>query len=577
MPTFESPDPGIIDRPYVSQIPLDTLFKGLAYKQQEYDENFNALQGQADQLESITGEGPDAAAAAKVREAFNARLGQFRGANLMDPSVRAQLDDLTAKTSQALMPIARRTAIGQKMEAEKKEATDKGRKYFNPGITALQKYYSSGNYDPNFIPVSKPGVAADMDKILQTAHTIVTPDEEQVPVPGHPGTFMMRKVWSPDKLRPVIKGLLDAEPDHAAYMQQNFEEETAHIIWENFAPSMLEAAWKLKQKAKLANNTAVEAEADKGITLYSELAKNKFGPSLAKQHALEDYKNNYQEMFVTGMAATQDGAQTMSKWAEMDKQLSNDLVKLDHEYNLKGTLEDHKGGLKGLTGALLMDDFMDSLTGEPGVTTETHIFSGNDEWSDKTPVTGVVLEEKFGVKNASTMASGHNWTPIKSVPETVSKVLSKMTLYNGMGVATTQHRVAEDDKGNPLVFKSDDGRTIGYVENIVDVNGLSIGKRFNTMNVNQARAHATIGTSVAAQQGVKAWTVEDYNRRKTGAANSLSPEDKRAQILAANPDVPKNVAGLTVLYDPNINKYLQVPTDSVPSVQRDRPQVQIFQ
>ena len=63
MPTFESPDPGIIDRPYVSQIPLDTLFKGLAYKQQEYDETFNALQGQADQLESITGEGPDAAAA----------------------------------------------------------------------------------------------------------------------------------------------------------------------------------------------------------------------------------------------------------------------------------------------------------------------------------------------------------------------------------------------------------------------------------------------------------------------------------------------------------------------------------
>lgn len=324
MPTFETVQEPIKESPYVG-LPLDALFRGMGYKQQDYDQTYQDLQGQLDQAASTKAYGQDQDVVNQAVSTMNSQLSQFSGALLTDPTTRAKINQLTSTTQQALLPAAIRATQYKTMMDEKKEYEEKGKKYFNPGLDQAEAYYNSGKYDPNAKFISSPGVAPDMGKLYEEAKKIVQPKVRRVQ--GADGYIYTDKYYDPADMRGALEIVAGSDPNTDKYVNYLWNKSVAPNTDWNEKPNEIikgasdnmSAAISALNSPKLTPDERTKylqeyQQARKTRDTYTALLDNPNHADAAKQQSLKDFKNRY---FDDGVSASSAHEETEGKLSEV--------------------------------------------------------------------------------------------------------------------------------------------------------------------------------------------------------------------------------------------------------------------
>ena len=483
MPTFATPDPGVIDRPYVEQIPLDALFRGLGYKQQQYDQSYQQLQSQVDSIAGMQGYGPDQQALDQIKENLNKQLPQFAGQNLRDPGVQMQLQQLISNTGKAIADtgaLQRASEYNKAMQFQK-EADLKGRKTFDSGLDKLQQYYTSNKFDPKFRAMSDPGVIPDYEKALTTLHTVLEPDVTNVP-DGH-GGYIPVKSWDPKKSKTTLGAILEGT-DHNKYQKYLFDQQTSGIDWSTYPQTLKRTADYTRQLAEIAHNRpgmsdegksrAIEAyqQAQEAYESYNKLSQNPYAPQLVRQRALSDHMDQSLDHLSAGSHAVQQGQILMSKFDELNKELSNSITETDNrilqETRAKaGLLKDPKTGQElpavatrggGKPAGQIDLSELEEIAKNPDKFASGKGSTGGTQYHILDRIPGIFNTDVFdrSTKTSYTRDEMGNVTSAEKIPEyphqvTFDPITKKFRVYYGGGKPTEYYTV--DDVRNKIGIK----------------------------------------------------------------------------------------------------------------------------
>lgn len=263
---FQTPDPGIIERPYVQQIPLEALFKNLAYKQEKYDIGLQQARQKIDTLNNIASYGQDTEVKNQMFNTLNAELSKLAGANYGDQAVQSQIDGLVAgfTTNGDIAKMHARAITFEKMQKEAQDAALKGKTYYNRGYDQALKYYANGEYNKDVAFSDNGKIAPDMatirDKILAMKN--VTREESAI----ENGRIVKRLVVDGEAAAKEFKNLASQDLDLADYLDYTFNK-----TYGDLSPD----EWKSKGQEfylkKGESSVLIATEANKAIQL--ELAK----------------------------------------------------------------------------------------------------------------------------------------------------------------------------------------------------------------------------------------------------------------------------------------------------------------
>lgn len=353
--TFETPDPGIKERPYVEQIPLDTLFRGMGYKQQEYDQNYQQLQSNVNALDSIQAiPGADETELQKIKDAFSTQLRDFSGANLMDPGVKAKLSGLINSTTGALTNsgIPQRSSAYKTFNQNLNELQLKGKKAtlsMQPGYTSMQEYINSGKFDPTtrFDPTITPDpdfekLFANLDKLKGSGKTVIDKS----------GNVTTTDEVTPERVMQAIT----MDPEMSDYYNRSAE-----------------AAWKTAKGELTDDQYAKKTLADEYSTLQAQIPGLR-SPAAVRvavdsMHQIQDklnsnnpalgasYKRDFTQNHIYGQVSDHAGAWA---WHTEKADAHGTIAQLEHQYR-----ESEEAQKQVRQAQIDAGSLMDPLTGKP--------------------------------------------------------------------------------------------------------------------------------------------------------------------------------------------------------------------
>lgn len=309
MPTFETTQQEIKPSPYVS-IPLDAIFQGMGYKQQEYDQTFQEMQGQLDQAASTKAYGQDQDAVKQITDTMNGHLGDFNGAVLTDPETRAKMNSLTSSTSKALWDTGapQRAAVYDQELAAQKAAGLKGLNYISPSLRKLNKYYSSGKLDPTFRPTANGWEAPDMPKWM--AEVEKTVPEEEKPVRGADGIYHMVKFKDPAKMQAMFRMAIDATPAVKNTLMDEFDQKYEGTNWQKNGQDVV--AGDLKHVQSMLDTTPLgtplHKQLDAAYQKLNGIAGSNYTGSQLENLYREEHLNQHIQDYTTAASYLKEGA-----------------------------------------------------------------------------------------------------------------------------------------------------------------------------------------------------------------------------------------------------------------------------
>ena len=275
MSNYATPDPGIIDRPYVQQIPLEALFKNLAYKQSKYDQGLQQAKQTLQAAGNINAYGQDEKVRDEMFKKLNTDLEQFNGMDLGDTRVSSQLDGLVSGFTDngEIAGIDARGRTFAKMQKEEEAAQMKGLEYYNPGLDQARKYYAEGAYKSNTRFSDDGNIAPDMEKINKEilADPAVSYKKKDV-VNGY---IVETTVVDKDKAAAEYKRRAQTDPRLSKYVQYKFNAATDGTDWKVAGIQHFEEKAKEAQEYTFQLQRALNLEKDPAtIATYQAAIKN---------------------------------------------------------------------------------------------------------------------------------------------------------------------------------------------------------------------------------------------------------------------------------------------------------------
>ncbi len=285
MSNFQTPDPGIIERPYVQQIPLDALFKNLSYKQEQYDQGLQESKQKVDMLNNIASFGNDTAVKNEMFNKLNEELGKLSGSNYADPNVRSQLDGLISSftNSKDVANMHSRAVTFEKMQKEEEEARLKGKEYYNPGLDEARNYYSSGTYKKDVTFNNTGNIAPDMEKLSESILKMPNVTYKKADLVN--GRVVKYDVVDGKKASEEFLNLANVDPKLNKYLSYKFNSAYGNPDWKQAGVE------SFRQKA----NHSLSI----GLELEKHLAYNRQNMSPSEisdvQSQIQEYKQNAKE------------------------------------------------------------------------------------------------------------------------------------------------------------------------------------------------------------------------------------------------------------------------------------------
>lgn len=258
---FSTPDPGINERPYVQQVPLEALFKNLGYKQAKYDQGVQQAKQKVDMLNNIASYGQDTEVKHEMFRKLNQELEKFAGANYGDAAINAQLDGLVNSFTMTndIASMQARAYTLDKMEKEEEAARLKGQEYYNPGLNQARKYYQSGVYKKDVRFSDEGNIAPDYAKISKDILEMpnVSYETETLTPDGH---IYKTKVVNAKAAANAYKMMAQNDPKLAKYLRHRFEEAHEGTDWKEAGVEHYYTKAELAQQTALEYARAIEAE-----------------------------------------------------------------------------------------------------------------------------------------------------------------------------------------------------------------------------------------------------------------------------------------------------------------------------
>lgn len=218
--TWQAPLSDVKERDYVSQIPLDMLFKNMSYKQAQFDQDVQNTVQNLQSLEQIKGLFPqDQARANELNQQLNNSLQELAKGNLTNNNTKTQINNLISQVTPELSSIQARGAIISRIQKEKEDAMKKGLEYFNPAEDEIVDYAQSGKYDPNKTFNSD---AIYLPKIEDVYDAALKAVPEETKIETKDGYVQEVKFRDQNKLNKAVENILANTPGFNKYIQHQW-------------------------------------------------------------------------------------------------------------------------------------------------------------------------------------------------------------------------------------------------------------------------------------------------------------------------------------------------------------------
>ena len=244
--TFETNLADLRPQPYVQQLPLDEMFRGLGYKQAEYDQGVQQARAAVQNVANlIRGYGPDEEAAATIKQQLNDNLKQFAGLDYSDPANINKLNTYVSSVANnpEVLGIASRTNKYEADQRRLREYQEKGKEvplFLQPSLLSANKYYSSGQYDPNARFHGDITTAPDMEKIHKAVIDKLQPD-----IDAHGNESI-----TPERYAEAFKTEVALHPELRSYFNSLHDSQYGEQNWDDIAQQQL--GQQLTQERNLA-------------------------------------------------------------------------------------------------------------------------------------------------------------------------------------------------------------------------------------------------------------------------------------------------------------------------------------
>jgi hypothetical protein len=226
--TFETDLKDLRPQTYTQQLPLDEMFRGLGYKQAEYDQGVQQAKAITQSAANILrGYGPDQEMAEQLKGQLNDQLKKFSTLSYDNQHSINQLNGFVSSflNNPHVTGLAART---NKYEADQKlmkEYQDRGKDvpmFLQPSLVAANKYYSSGKYDPGQRFVGQITTAPDLEKIHKAITDKLVPDVDE-----HGNEYI-----DPKRYAKAFQAEVDSNPTLKSYYQSLFNANHSDTNWD---------------------------------------------------------------------------------------------------------------------------------------------------------------------------------------------------------------------------------------------------------------------------------------------------------------------------------------------------------
>lgn len=219
---------------YVQQIPLESLFKNLGYKQQNYNEAFQKAQQVVDMVGNIPSLGQDTQKKQEIMDNVNKELSKFAGQDLREGNVQSSLNGfigqvLGGKDLQNMAARATKYTQDQKTYHELQKAGKSVPMWMQTSLNQANQYYGSGVYDPEARFTGEIQVAPDFTAKHKSLIDMVKPQKDWVFKDGY---WHEMEGVSKDRLSNAFYQNYTSDPESREYYDKLFDATYADTNWD---------------------------------------------------------------------------------------------------------------------------------------------------------------------------------------------------------------------------------------------------------------------------------------------------------------------------------------------------------
>lgn len=379
--TFETDLKDLRPQTYTQQLPLDEMFRGLGYKQAEYDQGVQQAKAITQNMANVLrGYGQDEQMAANLKNQLNQELGKMSGLDFSDPANVNKLSSYVSSVANSpdVIGIASRTNAIDRFHRTVKDLESKGQTIspeLQPVYQQMQDYINSGKYDPKVRFNGEVVPDPDFNKLYD--HLQKLPFQEKTTVDRY-GNVTKTKSVTPDQ----VNDLLSIDPSMGSYMQRK-----ADLEWnrrKQGADDNTFSQQSLQQDVNNYNKEELDARQElsktSDPTLRSILAQriqaSRQGRTDAQQvlgfgNVGTLYKRQFSKNFIKNELEKHIGAWS---YTQEDKNASGTLEQLKQQYETQKELTTTRDRIKqqALADAgLLTDDQGNQIPGKAEIAGET--------------------------------------------------------------------------------------------------------------------------------------------------------------------------------------------------------------
>lgn len=280
--TFASPLETVQNSDYISQIPLDMLFKNMSYKQAQFDQDVQNTVHNLQSIDKIQGSFPqDQQRSQELKAQLNSALAELGKGNLNHNNAKTQINNLISQISSEMTPIQIRANQLATIKKERQEASKKGVNYFNPAEDEIMDYHKSEKYDPNKVFNSQSMFLPSTAELMKQIKDNTQPDEKTV-YDSVNHQWVTTKTYDPDKLAQTAKNIIGSNSDLQKFYNHQREKGLKNNEWDQ--PEYSTGYDKYKRIVEEANQNP---SLDNAVVLaYAKSELNK-----------EDPNNRYQNYY----------------------------------------------------------------------------------------------------------------------------------------------------------------------------------------------------------------------------------------------------------------------------------------
>jgi len=276
---------------WIGTIDLPTYAKGLANKQQMFEESLKTINDDVNRYFNINAQGPDKERLKALQEQLRNELGSVNLSDLTDMGTASRVKSLIRQygNDPQIQAIAKRSAVYDSEMKRKQQFEDKGETYTSPALETLGNYYNQKNFyeQPKGVNLSNGWTSPPTQKWMKEARESV---KKQV---LNTKTGVLEDVIDPIEARDYFMQLASSDPRFQKQLNWDFNKKTEGTDWntegQNYIAEKTEEARAKITQAKLSGDQDGELLATRELQRLQTMAD----PSLIGDELRNQYFNSW--------------------------------------------------------------------------------------------------------------------------------------------------------------------------------------------------------------------------------------------------------------------------------------------